>query len=63
MSPLPKTKTVCALIINNRGLRNLETNKQKMQKTEDNDRFFAFLKVAEKENKDDQVFKQGTRET
>jgi uncharacterized protein YfbU (UPF0304 family) len=26
---------------------------------EENDRFFAFLKVAEKENKDDQMFKQG----
>ena len=26
---------------------------------DENDRFFAFLKVVEKENKDDQIFKQG----
>lgn len=26
---------------------------------DENDRFFAYLKVAEKENKDDQLFKQG----
>ena len=26
---------------------------------EENDRFFAFLKVVEKENKNDQIFKQG----
>ena len=26
---------------------------------DENDRFFAFLKVVEKEKKDDQIFKQG----